>query len=229
MRSYRTVSPLPSFRKAVCFLWHFPSRHRDRGLPGMPPVWSSDFPPRFLGTITWPARSRDQIYHGRPDRLCCGGSWLPWTPSAPNLERTPQSRFPSSEKYRIHSSTSTFPTASRPGRRRRPKRAKNSSGEQTFAPGVAATAREAAVGRHDDRLAGGRRALDLADDRVVRAAARGHADAQTPERRRPAPPPGRRRRSSPSRASGAADPAISGDEGGAVFRPMAGRSGAPGR
>ena len=42
MRSYRTVSPLPSEperdRKAVCFLWHFPSRHRDRVLPGMPPV-----------------------------------------------------------------------------------------------------------------------------------------------------------------------------------------------
>src|SRR5262245_262102 len=44
VRSYRTVSPLPSFRRAVCSLWHFPSRRRDRGLPGMPPVWSSDFP-----------------------------------------------------------------------------------------------------------------------------------------------------------------------------------------
>jgi hypothetical protein len=46
VRSYRTVSPLPSFRRAVCSLWHFPSRRRDRELPGMPPVWSSDFPLR---------------------------------------------------------------------------------------------------------------------------------------------------------------------------------------
>ena len=42
VRSYRTVSPLPSDprrdRKAVCSLWHFPSRHRDRVLPGMLPV-----------------------------------------------------------------------------------------------------------------------------------------------------------------------------------------------
>ena len=42
VRSYRTVSPLPSGPernpKAVCFLWHFPSRHRDRVLPGMLPV-----------------------------------------------------------------------------------------------------------------------------------------------------------------------------------------------
>ena len=62
VRSYRTVSPLPSRSrrrgKAVCFLWHFPSRRRDRALPGMLPVRSSDFPPRSLGAIAWPARSR---------------------------------------------------------------------------------------------------------------------------------------------------------------------------
>src|SRR6266508_3637505 len=33
------------------------SRCRDRVLPGMPPVRSSDFPPRLLGAIAWPARS----------------------------------------------------------------------------------------------------------------------------------------------------------------------------
>src|SRR5215813_9107612 len=64
VRSYRTVSPLPSGsrggRRAVCFLWHFPSRRRDRVLPGMPPVWSSDFPLRFPGAIAWPARSRGE-------------------------------------------------------------------------------------------------------------------------------------------------------------------------
>ena len=27
VRSYRTFSPLPAFRPAVCFLWHFPSGH----------------------------------------------------------------------------------------------------------------------------------------------------------------------------------------------------------
>lgn len=50
--------------RAVSFLWHFPSRYRDRALPGMPPVWSSDFPPRFLGAIAWPARSRVNISMG---------------------------------------------------------------------------------------------------------------------------------------------------------------------
>ena len=51
----------PKGRKAVCSLWHFPSRRRDRALPGMPPVWSSDFPPRFLGAITWPARTGKMV------------------------------------------------------------------------------------------------------------------------------------------------------------------------
>jgi hypothetical protein len=71
VRSYRTVSPLPSgpfgSRKAVCSLWHFPSRRRDRGLPGMPPVGSSDFPLRLLGAITWPAQGRaDSSSSGLP-------------------------------------------------------------------------------------------------------------------------------------------------------------------
>ena len=42
VRSYRTLSPLPSTdSRAVCSLRHFPSRCRGRGLPGMPPVAES--------------------------------------------------------------------------------------------------------------------------------------------------------------------------------------------
>ena len=56
-------------RRAVSFLWHFPSRRRDRVLPGMPPVRSSDFPPRSLGAITWPARSRGHSIGNRQSPL----------------------------------------------------------------------------------------------------------------------------------------------------------------
>jgi hypothetical protein len=60
---FHPCRPIPERkRKAVCSLWHFPSRRRDRGLPGMLPVWSSDFPPRLLGAIAWPARSRCGLY-----------------------------------------------------------------------------------------------------------------------------------------------------------------------
>ncbi len=45
VRFYRTVSPLPRLNTAVCFLWHFPSGHPGRGLPGTVPRWSPDFPP----------------------------------------------------------------------------------------------------------------------------------------------------------------------------------------
>jgi len=42
VRSYRTLSPLPSTdSRAVCSLRHFPSRYRGRALPGMPPVAES--------------------------------------------------------------------------------------------------------------------------------------------------------------------------------------------
>ena len=38
VRSYRTISPLPPPKEeAVYFLWHFPSRHRDWGLPSTLP------------------------------------------------------------------------------------------------------------------------------------------------------------------------------------------------
>jgi hypothetical protein len=45
VRFYRTVSTLPSRSLAVYFLWHFPSGHPGRGLPGTVPRWSPDFPP----------------------------------------------------------------------------------------------------------------------------------------------------------------------------------------
>jgi hypothetical protein len=45
VRSYRTVSPLPCQDMAVYFLWHFPSGHPGRALPGTVPRWSPDFPP----------------------------------------------------------------------------------------------------------------------------------------------------------------------------------------
>ncbi len=47
VRSYRTLSPLPAEKRAVCFLWHFPWGRPRRGLPGTVSMWSPDFPPRF--------------------------------------------------------------------------------------------------------------------------------------------------------------------------------------
>ena len=47
VRSYRTFSPLPApveTRLAVCFLRHFPWGCPRRGLPGIPILWSPDFP-----------------------------------------------------------------------------------------------------------------------------------------------------------------------------------------
>jgi hypothetical protein len=49
VRSYRTVSTLPSARctgdgPAVYFLWHFPWGRPRRALPGTVPPWSPDFP-----------------------------------------------------------------------------------------------------------------------------------------------------------------------------------------
>jgi len=51
VRSYRTLSPLPTDRdmnfgaQAVCFLWHFPWGRPRRELPGTVFPWSPDFPP----------------------------------------------------------------------------------------------------------------------------------------------------------------------------------------
>src|SRR6204780_2376471 len=54
VRSYRTLSPLPSRLlalrpaiKAVCFLWRFPWGRPRRTLSGAVSVWSPDFPPFF--------------------------------------------------------------------------------------------------------------------------------------------------------------------------------------
>ncbi len=47
VRSYRTVSPLPSglSRRAVCSLWHFPWGRPRRSLTAILFPWSPDFPP----------------------------------------------------------------------------------------------------------------------------------------------------------------------------------------
>lgn len=49
VRSYRTVSPLPSVSpkrraRAVCFLWRYPLGCPSRALPGTVVLWSPDFP-----------------------------------------------------------------------------------------------------------------------------------------------------------------------------------------
>ena len=56
VRSYRTLSPLPSRLlalrpaiKAVCFLWRFPWGRPRRTLSGAVSVWSPDFPPFLSG------------------------------------------------------------------------------------------------------------------------------------------------------------------------------------
>ena len=62
VRSYRTFSPLPhektfrSFRKAVYFLWHYPSRHRDSALRSTLPFGARTFltHPKTRA-IVWPA------------------------------------------------------------------------------------------------------------------------------------------------------------------------------
>ena len=45
VRSCRTLSPLPSRNRAVCFLWHCPWGRPRRALPGTVFPWSPDFPP----------------------------------------------------------------------------------------------------------------------------------------------------------------------------------------
>jgi len=46
VRSYRTFSPLPTLRPAVCFLWHFPSSCLDWPLTSTLALWSPDFASR---------------------------------------------------------------------------------------------------------------------------------------------------------------------------------------
>lgn len=48
VRSYRTISPLPSRGWAVYFLLHFPWAYTPQALPGTLPCWSPDFPLFYL-------------------------------------------------------------------------------------------------------------------------------------------------------------------------------------
>ena len=175
VRSYRTVSPLPSFRKAVCSLWHFPSRRRDRGLPGMPPVWSSDFPLRFLGAITWPARSRgDSTIAARstrpppPARRRAKVS-LPLCPS--NSPRSTSSILDVGEAARI------LRDPSAPRAEHLPERVGSSHSRRRRGP-----PRE--LRSHSPRRSRtGAAGSDLPQDRVVGAARLRVADRETPEPR----------------------------------------------
>jgi len=57
VRSYRTLSPLPSHAMAVCSLWHFPWGRPRRTLSGTVFPWSPDFPPPRCGSgrpAGWP-------------------------------------------------------------------------------------------------------------------------------------------------------------------------------
>ena len=54
VRSYRTISPLPVLRQAVCFLLHFPASHLDWSLTSTLPCEARTFLPlgalpRFAG------------------------------------------------------------------------------------------------------------------------------------------------------------------------------------
>jgi hypothetical protein len=65
VRSYRTFSPLPRLRKAVYFLWHFPSPAFERRRPDVirhTALWSSDFPLPIRYLIA--RRSRATGIHG---------------------------------------------------------------------------------------------------------------------------------------------------------------------
>ena len=41
---FQPYPPTPRLRRAVCFLWHFPSSHLDRSLTGTLALWCPDFP-----------------------------------------------------------------------------------------------------------------------------------------------------------------------------------------
>ena len=45
VRSYRTISPLPSRSRAVYFLWHFPWARAPQALPGTLPAGARTFLP----------------------------------------------------------------------------------------------------------------------------------------------------------------------------------------
>jgi len=68
VRSYRTVSPLPSLvAKAVCFLWHFPADRSDWPLASTPPCEARTFLPSAHPAPTGvrPSRSGKNGYNPR--------------------------------------------------------------------------------------------------------------------------------------------------------------------
>ncbi len=67
VRSYRTLSPLPSTSSRVVYsLLHFPSRCRGRGLPGMPPVVESGPSSRAFAPADARLLQPGQGYHQPP-------------------------------------------------------------------------------------------------------------------------------------------------------------------
>ena len=54
VRSYRTFSPLPGLRPAVCFLWHFPWARALQALPGALSEGARTFLCLFETAIAWP-------------------------------------------------------------------------------------------------------------------------------------------------------------------------------
>ena len=156
----------------------------------MPPVWSSDFPPRFLGTITWPARSR-RFRAARPSGLSRGcDSSLEVPHPLLDVDLAGRLAAPARRRPRRAEAREEVVRASRP-----------------CAPASRHAARQAAVGRHDDHSARGRaRARPRGRSRRPRCRPTATRTRQAPERRRAAPRPGRRRRASPAPASAAAAP-----------------------
>ena len=65
VRSYRTLSPLPFRRMAVCSLLHFPSAHAAQALPGTLPCGARTFLPHRSRRERLPGRLRVRSYH------CC--------------------------------------------------------------------------------------------------------------------------------------------------------------
>jgi len=69
VRSYRTISPLPTRRQrveAVCFLWHFPWARAPQALPGTLPCGARTFLPRgrAAGAAARPTPVQEFTTHG---------------------------------------------------------------------------------------------------------------------------------------------------------------------
>ena len=54
VRSYRTFSPLPGFRPAVYFLWHFPWARAPQALPGAQSEGARTFLCSLATATAWP-------------------------------------------------------------------------------------------------------------------------------------------------------------------------------